>query len=209
MLTRFSKWILFVSSYIPLYLIFIVSNLFDIYSEYNKEKLWNNYNLYTFLESININLILIVIFSLIILISFIMLNIILNCASSSAIDHDFYCIKKNNEKVNEYILVYILPFITVNSNSFKELTIFGIVFIIIGIISVKNDLVYINPILYSMKYNIYRFKESLQSSDETILISQYSIIELKRNGLWDSSNDKITIKAASFSGKVYLIKKEQ
>ncbi len=37
-MTKFSKWILYISSYIPLYAIFIVSNISNLYDYYKKKK---------------------------------------------------------------------------------------------------------------------------------------------------------------------------
>ncbi|NFK66476.1 hypothetical protein FDB14_18620 [Clostridium botulinum] len=208
MITKFSKWILYVSSYIPLYLIFIVSNIFDIYSKYNIIKNDEKYNIYFLISNTKINLIIIGIFLGIICTSLMLLKLILKKSSTSNTFHEFYSVRKNNEKINEYVLVYIIPFITVKSNDCKEITVFALLFLLIGIISVKNDLVYVNPVLYMMKYNIYLFKDNPQTCEETVLITQYSIIDLKQVGIWNSDINCIKIKSSSLSDKVYLIKKQ-
>ena len=109
-------------------------------------------------------------------------------------------LRKSNEKVSDYILVYILPFIGVNSTDRTEFIIFILVFLLIGDILVKNDLVYINPVLYMMKYNI------LESEDK-MLISKYSIAELKRKGAWDDSTNKLKIRASKLCSNIYIIYK--
>ena len=181
MLTKTSKWILFISSYIPLYMIFIVSNIFDIHSNYEELILSNIYNSQLLIENSKVNIFLIVIFFNLTIISYILLILILKLASNSSEYIDMYEISKNNSSINEYILVYILPFISVQTNDYKELSIFIMVFLLIGIISVKNDMVYINPILYIMKYNIYTFKKENNSAEHCILISKFTLVELRRN----------------------------
>lgn len=213
MITKLSKWILYLSSYIPLYIIFIVSNCFDIYNNHklliqNTECNLNNLiSLVNSLYSISkINFILILLFSVISLFSLGLLLKIINQAGKCSEYIDIYSIKKNNKSINEYILVYILPFITVKTNDYKELATFIIVFLLIGVITVKNDLVYINPILYFLKYNIYLFKENNDSSEESIIISRHTILQLKK--LRDTSNslNKMNTKASKIADGVFYIK---
>jgi len=196
-MTKFSKWILYISSYIPLYAIFIVSNISNLYDCYKKEK---GFSLNLLLKEKNINFILIIIFIMLIFVSFALLRISLREASKSTNYEEFFNIKKSNEKVSDYILVYILPFIGVNSTDRTEFIIFILVFLLIGNILVKNDSVYINPMLYMMKYNI------LESEDK-ILISKYSIAELKRKGAWDNSSNKLKIRVSKLCNNIYIIYK--
>ena len=202
MITKFSKWILFISSYIPLYIIFIVSNSFDIYNIYEQIRSLKNYSLGMLIGRIEVNVFLIITFTVLITISLIFLKIILWRASSSSSFENIREIEINNKSVNDYILVYILPFISVQSNDFKQLTIFLLVFITIGVISVKNDLVYINPILYLFKYNVYIIKiDSNRSS--SILITKYAVLELKENGIYE--NETINIRISKISSNIYYI----
>ncbi|SHH23417.1 hypothetical protein [Clostridium grantii] len=205
MITRFSKWILYISSYIPLYIIFIISNSFDIYSGYLEIKIREDYNINLLIDAAKKNIVLIIVFLCLSIFSFVLLIKIIKAASSSTNYNDFYCLKRNNEKINEYILVYILPFITVNSNDFKALTMFLVIFIVIGIVSVRNDLVYVNPILYMLQYNIYSFTGNQETEERFILITKYSILELKKIGRFE--NNCIRIRGSKLSSNVYLIKK--
>ncbi|WP_066895640.1 hypothetical protein [Clostridium nigeriense] len=204
MFTKISKWILFISSYIPLYIIFIVSNLFDIYSNYKSLVGNNTFSPQLLILNSEVNIILILIFTILSIISLILLLLIFKVAGKSSEYTSMYDISKNNKSINEYVLVYILPFITVKTNDYKELVIFIIIFFLIGLLSVKNDMVYINPILYIMKYNIYTFKEDKRSLESSILISQYSILDLKRNS--NGGTDKINVRASIIGEGVYYIK---
>ncbi|CEK35416.1 hypothetical protein UMC2_23721 [[Clostridium] sordellii] len=205
MITKFSKWILFISSYIPLYIIFIVSNIFDIFYNYQKLGGMKKNNIWTLIRITKNNIILIIIFFTIIVLAFIMINIMIRRCSNNSYFEDFRNIQKNNKSINDYVLVYILPFISIQSNDFKQLTIFIMVFSIIGIVSVKNDLVYINPILYFMKYNIYTFQND-NINESNILITKFTILELKSMAKI-KENECISIRASKISDNVYLIGK--
>lgn len=202
MITKFSKWILFVSSYIPLYIIFIVSNVFDIYNEHSKVVILKNYSVGMLMDSIEVNIFLIITFTALIVISSILLCIIFWSASKSSNFKNITDIEINNKIVNDYILVYILPFISVQSNDVKQLTIFLLVFITIGIISVKNDLVYINPVLYLLKYNIYIIKIDANRSS-SMLITKYTVLEFKEKGI--CKNDAINIRISRISSNIYYL----
>lgn len=205
MTTKFSKWILYLSSYIPLYIIFIISNFFDIYRNYELLKSDGQYNLKILISLSKVNIILIILFISITLISLILLIIVIKVVGRSSEYINLYEIKKNNKSINEYILVYILPFITVQTNDYKELTIFMLVFLLIGILAVKNDLVYINPILYIMKFNIYSFKENNNSLEEAILISKYTLVEIKN--IYINNSNEIVARASKLAEGVYYIPK--
>lgn len=204
MFTKISKWILFISSYIPLYIIFIVSNSFDIYSNYRNLVNNNTFSPQLLILNSEVNIILISIFIIISIISLVLLLTIFKFAGKSSEYNTMYDISKNNKSINEYVLVYIIPFITVKTNDYKELAIFIIIFFLIGLLSVKNDMVYVNPILYIMRYNIYTFKEDKNSLESSILISRYSILDLKR--IANTGTDKINMRASIIGEGVYYIK---
>lgn len=205
MTTKFSKWILYLSSYIPLYIIFIISDFFDIYENYELLKVDGQYNFKCLISLSKVNIILIILFISITLISLILLMTIIKVIGRSSEHINLYEIKKNNKSINEHILVYILPFITVQTNDYKELTIFMLVFVLIGILAVKNDLVYINPILYIMKFNIYLFKENNNELEDAILISKYTIVEIKN--IYMNNSSEMVARASKLADGVYYIPK--
>lgn len=202
MITKFSKWILFISSYIPLYIIFIVSNGFDIYNKCEEIRNKKNYDINMLIEASKIHIFLIITFLLLIVFAFIFLKIMLWRCSQHSTFEKIKDLEINNKSVNEYVLVYILPFINVQSNDYKQLTIFLMILIIIGIISVRNNLVYINPVLYSQKYNIYKFKNET-NSNENILITKFTILEIMENG--NIKDEYINIRLSKISENVYFI----
>lgn len=190
-----------------LYILFLSSVIYLIFIQ-NIKKIKNleDYTLKLLIKEANINIKLSLFFMALMIISIILLVIILKDSAKSTKYIKYYDLKRNSEKVNEYILVYILPFITVNTNDYKELTIFLLMFIIIGIVAVINDMVYVNPILYVMGYKFYLFKESMESDEESILITNYASIDLKRTYSDDKGN--ITIRSTELADSVYLVKKK-
>ncbi|MGL5692885.1 MAG: hypothetical protein ACRCXA_02320 [Peptostreptococcaceae bacterium] len=202
MITKFSKWILFISSYIPLYIIFIVSNGFDIYNKYEKIRNEKNYNINMLIGYSKIHIFLIITFLLLITFAFIFLKAMFWRCSQHSTFEKIKDLEINNKSVNEYIIVYILPFINVQSNDYKQLTIFLMVLITIGLISVRNNRVYINPVLYSQKYNIYMFKNET-NSNENILITKFTILEIMENG--KIKDEYINIRLSKISENVYFI----
>lgn len=161
MLTLFSKIVLFISSYIPLYVIFGISILFEINFDFNK--------LSTF------SIILLVIISLLIVGSTLLLLLILKIQEKATNQIPIINISTINKEITNYIFAYLLPFIGIDVSAPKDLTTFCLVFILIGYIYVKNSYFYVNPTLYFIGYSIYTF-----NNETKILISKRSIFALER-----------------------------
>lgn len=186
-------------------MIFVVSNIFDVYSKFTAIRFKKEYNIFQLISYSKVNLIIIIIFFALIMISWTLLFVIINFSSKSMVNKELYFVKKNNDKVNEYILVYIIPFISVSASDFKGLILFAMVFIVIGMVTVRNDIVYVNPILYFRQYNIYLFKEYQETTESSILITKYTIMELKKNG--NFKDNKIKMPTSKLSQNTYFIKK--
>lgn len=81
----------------------------------------------------------------------------------------------NYEYVLTYFSIYIFPFITLNLSSFSGIIQFSILWIFIGYVYIKNDLIYINPMLNIIfKYNIYittiEFKDGKETHKEEFIL---------------------------------------
>lgn len=198
MITKFSKWILFVSSYIPLYVIFIVGNLFDIYIKYSENN--PKVDIYSLIFQCKINIVIIIFFIIVIFLSLILLKKILNISKDGRKNKTIKSIKKCNDRVSDYVLVYIIPFVTITLDSYKQLVLFLMIFLLLGYISVKNELVYINPILYFKKYNFYNVTIK---NNECILISKKTIHQLKNENM--CNDDKIKVEVYEFSRGIFII----
>ncbi len=218
MINEYSKWIFFISSYIPLYFIFIIQGAISLIEEYIQYNFTQNERQYCYHFLINLEencfikdnigkILLLVFFSLLSIFSFQSLKSILKDTGRSSNFHKIYNIQKYNPAITEYVLVYILPFITTSIFDLTDLLTFIVVFLIIGLLQVKNDRVYTNPMLYILKYNIYIFKkDSPDAFDDSILITTNSILDLKNEGRVLEDNS-INIRISTLSQHAYYIKK--
>lgn len=145
------KTTLFVSSYIPLFLFLIINSL----------DFCNNKSIYSQLGQLKI---LIPILMLIIL-SIILLRLVCKpkYTSKFEIKSEYYnSIEKTGENVISYLMTYIVPLMSSIQNGkldFNNLIINIFLFIIIGIVYVKQDLVYLNPLLSCLTFNVFKTKE--------------------------------------------------
>lgn len=85
----------------------------------------------------------------------------------------------NHSTVTNYFAVYIFPFITMDLTSFLGIIQFVFLGTIIGYIYIKNDLIYVNPVLNILfKLNIYEIKFSYE--DDNIGRQNYTGILLSK-----------------------------
>lgn len=78
-------------------------------------------------------------------------------------------IENTSKSSLEYFLTYVVPLLAFNLTEWKEFTIFGIVFFIIGVLYVKSDLIYMNPTLILLRFNIYKL---VLDDREVVVISK-------------------------------------
>lgn len=72
----------------------------------------------------------------------------------------------NHSTVTNYFAVYIFPFITMDLTSILGIIQFVFLGAIIGYIYIKNDLIYVNPVLNILfKLNIYEIKFSYEDTN--------------------------------------------
>lgn len=66
----------------------------------------------------------------------------------------------------EYFLTYVIPFFTIDFLKLTDLLSFLIVFSVIGVIYIKSDLIHMNPTLNLFGFNIYKIK----SDDKDLVV---------------------------------------
>lgn len=112
-------------------------------------------------------------------------------------------IENTSKSTLEYFLTYVVPLLAFNLTEWKEFTIFGIVFFIIGVLYVKSDLIYMNPTLILLRFNIYKV---ILDDREVVVISKNNnrkgilnrVIEIgggvyyERQSAGDSTNEEDT-----------------
>ncbi len=79
-------------------------------------------------------------------------------------------IENTGKAILQYFLTYVIPFLTVEILDWQDLTTYGIIFFIIGILYVKSDLIYLNPTLLLLRYKIYK-----------VVINEREIIVISKN----------------------------
>jgi hypothetical protein len=145
------KILLFLSSYIPLYILLIVRNYEEIGF------------------SLGLGIFSLVLGCLIFLI----------LGRISQIGGEYKKIEdiEDATKVNlEYFVAYVIPFLTDDFFGFENALSFLIVFFIIGVIYIKSDLIYVNPILVLARYNV--FKVRIEGKEQFI-VTRYKKAELR------------------------------
>ena len=145
-----NKLFLYLSSYVPLYLILIIKN--TILKIENMNCSIKNIQYFNSLDD----------FVLIILMLLTIVSLV--CIKKSLRDIEKYqsnkykIVRINNALSNNilnYISIYILTFIDFNLNSYSNIATLVFIIILLGIISIKYDDLYINPTLLLWNYKIY------------------------------------------------------
>ncbi|MDI6619223.1 MAG: hypothetical protein QME45_11225 [Clostridiales bacterium] len=86
-------------------------------------------------------------------------------------------IQSKNEQITSYLVTYLLPFMGFNLNNAEDDIALLIIFIIIGVLYIKADLIYINPVLMILGYNIYDVV--FKNGRRRILISKRKLNDLR------------------------------
>ncbi|MBS5720854.1 MAG: hypothetical protein KHW50_00490 [Clostridium sp.] len=152
------KCLLFISSYFPLYFFLLVLN-FDQYNSYEKIKR----------IPIIIFLISMLICMIVSLISIVLIKVSKNGTKKILIEN----IERPDDTIISYIMTYIIPIVTVNNISKYEIIVNILLFILIGYLYIRLNLLYLNPLWSMFGYIPYRI------NNDTILITNYKMSELK------------------------------
>lgn len=176
-----AKSILFLSAYIPLFIIIGIKYFF---------KLIYNMQIPYLKLTIPIPIIPIIILIVIIILIHYFKKIINNSKSET---EKFFDVNRIDEK-NDIILTYLVPyfFSFVSVSSFEEFLCCIVIFIIIFMIYVNSEILYINPLFIFSGYNFYKI---YSKNTNILLISQ---IDVNRR-----LNKKIGAK--QLSTKVYMV----
>ena len=131
MLRSYIKLVMFITSYIPLYIVLAIEQFTQIYT-------------LLFLVFVSI-------------ISLVTLLLTIHTASRIAgfPDIGIKRIHRSGEDAILYLLTYIIPLVSLQYNSFAANLAVLFIFLTIGYLYIKADLIYINPILNILGYNTY------------------------------------------------------
>lgn len=184
MLSPIEKWKLYISSYIPLYFLILIkeyNQFFDTLVNINRPKLPS---IFVYVTS----------FFLIYSLCIIRKNFFGKSTETFTVSEKYETV---TDSVMNYVMTYIIPMISIDfSQPITVITNF-LLFVFIGIIYVKNDLIYLNPLI-SIRRNIFL-------SDDKIVISKFTQGELKR---FKKENIKVVGKKLSSNVLIYQDKKK-
>lgn len=79
-------------------------------------------------------------------------------------------------KINfQYFLAYIIPFIAIDIDSTRQLLAYSVLFVFLGILYIRTELIYVNPTLTMLKYNLFKMKIN---NEDVMLITKNSYDEV-------------------------------
>ncbi|EPZ54754.1 hypothetical protein H477_3895 [[Clostridium] sordellii ATCC 9714] len=163
------KWLLFISSYIPLFIILIFTNI-DFKSTYNFIQYILTNRCEFILKNIKFQDIYLWILIILCITCLVLVKIVIIQSRGFEDNKKIIDIEPNNNSILEYFVTYLLT-LSSSGFSFKEVFIFWFILYIIGHLYIKNNQFHINPTLCLLfKYNIYKVKT--ENSKECFILSK-------------------------------------
>ncbi|WP_096269415.1 hypothetical protein [Paucisalibacillus globulus] len=158
MITKTYKVLLFVSSFLPLYVILIVK--FYDFEQSIKENLLEHYVTFGF-------------FMVLILIS--LLTFLYFCFCELNSEETFHGLENKNSEILSYFITYVVPLTTLEEGNLNSIIINALLFLVIGIFYVNSNLFYLNVLFTIFGFNVY------QDSENKIIISRKSADKITNN----------------------------
>lgn len=100
---------------------------------------------------------------------------------------------ERNELIITYILVHVVPFAFINYSKTLNLLAFIFLFLSIGIIQVRSSYLYVNPILSAMRYDLYEIEDA-DTRGQMLLVKTYE----------HAISEDTTVTAVELSNDVYI-----
>lgn len=159
-MTLFMKWGMFITSYVPLYFILIIKHL-----DFSELKL-SQKSLLVFLTGNKTDLFFWVFIILMFIISIITLwvfkTVFTNGGSNQRLGMKINDVSNLQDSEMSYLLTYVVPLASINNTSdSKALLTNLILFLLIGLMYTRNNLVYLNPAFSLVGYTVFRVKQKI------------------------------------------------
>lgn len=177
------KGILFISSYFPLYIFLLILNI----DSYNSTKKLQQFHIIFFLSSMLICIVISIISLIAIIIS-------KNGTKKLIIEN----VERPDDTILSYIMTYIIPILTVNNMDNYQIAVNILLFILIGYLYIRLNLLYLNPLWSMFGYISYRV------NNDTVLITNYKIVDLK-----NKLKNNQSIKGFYMANDIFITKKER
>lgn len=139
MLTNFYKTVLFISSFLPLYVMLLIK-----FYDFGK----------SFSENLCDNRTVFIIFGALIIFSLLIFMYFLFCQLNH--EADFGEIENVNTEILSYFITYIVPLTTLEMGDLNSILINILLFIVIGIFYVNSNQFYLNVLFTLFGFNLYR-----------------------------------------------------
>ena len=159
------KWIIFVSSYVPVFIMIFLNNL----KKFNLDELKNTWNLNQVFWMVLIGVSIISI-----LILFIWL-IILKTESKNKESFDIKKLNAYDSEVLNYFVTFIIPILSLKPDSIPSIIMNLLLLLVEGIYFVSNNALYYNVLLIIFGYHIYTF------GDDNIVVTRKKRSDLAFN----------------------------
>lgn len=180
-----NKTFAFISSYLPLYILLMI----NIFKNEKCMSYWITY----------IILILLVIVSVVVLYNYLFAD-----GNKIILARDEKIDKVKSDSMINYLMAYIVPLATINNDNYIiSILTNSILFIIIGIIYVRMNLVYLNPILVLFGYIPYT-----STKTGVTYIVNFDIDKIIRKSHEGTENNAPTVKGTIIGNSIVLIRKK-
>lgn len=188
-----NKWMLFVSSYVPLYMLLILKNIFERITDDGRfVNIIQKIKSATWFDEVNDWAVCIL--ALLIVISTVYLWRVLGNGTSPK---KYFIKEVSDETANyyfNYISIYLLSCMGLTLNSIVDCFLLLFVMIIVGCIYVSNNMMYMNPVANIMGYKIYNcVLDSVNTSDKnisSILVAPKTIVVRRGENIYASGKQK-------------------
>ena len=177
-MTQFFKWNMFFTSFLPLWISIVVTDLWTIGNKIieNSEEAF---------ENSRIEIITIVLLIGYTLFSMFYISRIISAQERSTNKEQGIIVraKRANKLSAEFLLAYILPMIAVDFSSMNNIVLFLIYFVVLSFLCIRNSNVYTNIFLELKGYKMYECNIERRVMNRTItdeaclVISKYSLIQ--------------------------------
>lgn len=171
MLNKFDKWRLFLSSYLPLYILVIIQNYRFFLSMTKNIFIKLNIISDTIKEEPSYKWIFFVVIIILSINSIVTIHRFVISKSNKKFDLAGKY-EKTGDSIISYIFTYLVPLLSMDINNGNSILINLLLFIFIGILYVAQDLIYLNPILALLGFSFY-------INDEKIIITKFTLEKLK------------------------------
>jgi len=96
-----------------------------------------------------------------------------------------------NDEILSYLVSYVFLFLNIDFLDLFDIASLTIIYLLLGIMYVNSNLIYLNPILLILGYNLYEIETGTEISiliskrNRKKVIGEYSVIKLTDNIFWD------------------------